>query len=144
MASLVLRFTFRAPWRLSSKEMEGMVKLQVALCSNPEALVILGRISLGTQLVRSAPMGPLERQEMQKSAFASPGGSSGQRTVEQQVLDANPVLEAFGNAKTVRNDNSSRFGKFVEVEFDPTGRLLSAQIHNYLLEKCRIVTQQPE
>jgi len=82
--------------------------------------------------------------EMQKSAFASPGGSSGQRTVEQQVLDANPVLEAFGNAKTVRNDNSSRFGKFVEVEFDPTGRLLSAQIHNYLLEKCRIVTQQPE
>jgi len=58
------------------------------------------------------------------------------------VVDANPILEAFGNAKTVRNDNSSRFGKFVEVEFDPSGRLQSAQISNYLLEKCRIVTQQ--
>ncbi|CAE7654657.1 XI-F [Symbiodinium pilosum] len=70
----------------------------------------------------------------------------GQRTrsVESQVLDANPVLEAFGNAKTVRNDNSSRFGKFIEVEFDANGKLLSAQISNYLLEKCRIVTQQPE
>ncbi|CAE7225641.1 rtcb [Symbiodinium sp. CCMP2592] len=66
------------------------------------------------------------------------------RSVESQVLDANPVLEAFGNAKTVRNDNSSRFGKFIEVEFDSGGKLLSAQISNYLLEKCRIVTQQPE
>ncbi|CAE7372128.1 rtcb [Symbiodinium microadriaticum] len=66
------------------------------------------------------------------------------RSVESQVLDANPVLEAFGNAKTVRNDNSSRFGKFIEVEFDSAGKLLSAQISNYLLEKCRIVTQQPE
>ncbi|CAJ1423783.1 unnamed protein product, partial [Effrenium voratum] len=70
--------------------------------------------------------------------------SGGRRSVESQVLDANPVLEAFGNAKTVRNDNSSRFGKFIEVEFDTSGKLLSAQISNYLLEKCRIVTQQPE
>ncbi|CAK9097010.1 Unconventional myosin heavy chain 6, partial [Durusdinium trenchii] len=75
---------------------------------------------------------------------SSKAESGGRRSVESQVLDANPVLEAFGNAKTVRNDNSSRFGKFIEVEFDSTGKLLSAQISNYLLEKCRIVTQQPE
>lgn len=80
--------------------------------------------------------------EMQRSGQSGVDGD--RRTVEQQVLDANPVLEAFGNAKTVRNDNSSRFGKFVEVEFDSSGKLLSAQISNYLLEKCRIVTQQPE
>ncbi|CAE8729512.1 unnamed protein product, partial [Polarella glacialis] len=79
--------------------------------------------------------------EMQSSASKAEGK---RRSVEQQVLDANPVLEAFGNAKTARNDNSSRFGKFVEVEFDAGGKLLSAQISNYLLEKCRIVTQQPE
>lgn len=79
--------------------------------------------------------------ELQSSKSEHRGG---RRSVESQVLDANPVLEAFGNAKTVRNDNSSRFGKFIEVEFDSGGKLLSAQISNYLLEKCRIVHQQPE
>ncbi|KAL1329764.1 hypothetical protein HN51_046946 [Arachis hypogaea] len=75
---------------------------------------------------------------MQYLAFLGGHNASEGRTVEKQVLESNPVLEAFGNAKTVKNSNSSRFGKFVEIQFDKHGRISGAAIRTYLLERSRV------
>jgi myosin-5 len=61
--------------------------------------------------------------------------------LERQVVQCNPILEAFGNARTARNDNSSRFGKFIEIQFDSEAKLAGAQVRTFLLEKVRLVRQ---
>ncbi|XP_021814766.1 myosin-11 isoform X1 [Prunus avium] len=84
--------------------------------------------------------GKTETTKMLMRYLAYLGGNAAAegRTVEQQVLESNPVLEAFGNAKTVKNNNSSRFGKFVEIQFDKRGRISGAAIRTYLLERSRV------
>ncbi|XP_030060036.1 myosin-15 [Microcaecilia unicolor] len=83
------------------------------------------------------------------AAIGDPSGKKNQPatktggTLEDQIIQANPALEAFGNAKTLRNDNSSRFGKFIRIHFGTTGKLSSADIDIYLLEKSRVIFQQP-
>ena len=73
--------------------------------------------------------------------FASLGHDASETAIHHKILSSNPLLEAFGNAKTLRNDNSSRFGKFIEVLFNEKGYIQGALIEEYLLEKIRVVQQ---
>merc|ERR1711945_81007 len=63
-------------------------------------------------------------------------------SLEDQIVATNPILESYGNAKTSRNDNSSRFGKFIRIHFNAAGKLAGCDIVSYLLEKSRITEQQ--
>ncbi|KAL3061378.1 hypothetical protein OYC64_009541 [Pagothenia borchgrevinki] len=76
--------------------------------------------------------------------FATVSCSSGEANIEERVLASNPIMEALGNAKTTRNDNSSRFGKYIEIGFDKKHRIIGANMRTYLLEKSRVVFQAQE
>lgn len=78
---------------------------------------------------------------MQYIASVSGGSDSSIQQIKEMVLATNPLLESFGNAKTLRNNNSSRFGKYLELQFNAQGEPVGANITNYLLEKSRVVGQ---
>lgn len=78
---------------------------------------------------------------MQYIANVSEGSNSSIQQIKDMVLATNPLLESFGNAKTLRNNNSSRFGKYLELQFNERGEPVGAHITNYLLEKSRVVGQ---
>ncbi|XP_069483064.1 unconventional myosin-Vb isoform X2 [Ambystoma mexicanum] len=76
--------------------------------------------------------------------FATVGGSANETNVEEKVLASSPIMEAIGNAKTTRNDNSSRFGKYIQIGFDRRFHIIGANMRTYLLEKSRVVFQAEE
>lgn len=84
--------------------------------------------------------GKTETVKILMNHIASVASNSGNLIVDK-LLKSNPLLESFGNAKTIRNDNSSRFGKFTQLEFDDFYMLAGSKCTTYLLEKCRVVSQ---
>ena len=105
---------------------------QMMIEGHRQAVLISGESGAGKTVTARLCMAYLAERSGQGAAMAMP--------IEQQVLESNPLLEAFGNAKTVRNDNSSRFGKYIEMDFSLEGRLNGAHVSTYLLERSRVVS----
>eukprot|EP01147_Barroeca_monosierra_P002529 gene2529-5449_t len=103
--------------------------------SENQCVIISGESGAGKTVAAKFIMGYL--------AKVSGGGEDIQR-VKNVILESNPLLEAFGNAKTVRNNNSSRFGKYIEIQFSRAGQPDGGKISNFLLEKSRVVSQNSE
>ncbi|CAH1796060.1 unnamed protein product [Owenia fusiformis] len=97
-----------------------------------QCVIISGESGAGKTVAAKLIMGYISRVS---------GGGEKVQHVKDIILESNPLLEAFGNAKTVRNNNSSRFGKYVEIQFSRGGEPISAKISNFLLEKSRVVSQ---
>mmetsp|Transcript_2679 Transcript_2679/g.7443 ORF Transcript_2679/g.7443 Transcript_2679/m.7443 type:complete len:1616 (+) Transcript_2679:509-5356(+) len=106
-----------------------------------QAILISGESGAGKTETTKIVMLYLTTLGAGSTATESPEGGSGEvaeLSIMEKVLQSNPVLEAFGNARTLRNDNSSRFGKFIELGFSRAGHLLGAKVQTYLLEKVRL------
>ena len=107
------------------------------LAGRSQSLVISGESGAGKS--------ETAKKVLQYLAFAATAGSSGAENagLEARILASNPILEAFGNAKTSMNNNSSRYGKFLMLQFNASGRLVGARVNTYLLEKTRVVAPGP-
>ena len=113
-----------------------------------QSILVSGESGSGKTVTTKIIMGYLASQSQRNALVhhttSSESSVENEMGIESQILQSNPILESFGNARTVRNDNSSRFGKFIELLFSPsTGQLISASIETYLLEKVRLISQAP-
>ena len=108
-----------------------------------QAVLISGESGAGkTEAVKACLRYIVARSNAAVQEYVDGGGGGSVETskfVEECIMQANPLLEAFGNAKTLRNGNSSRFGKWIEIHFDASGFITSSRITSYLLEKSRVV-----
>ena len=107
-----------------------------------QSIIISGESGAGKTEATKVIMTFLARITMAPREINAPANSKSVGKLEQKVLNTNPMLEAFGNAKTLRNDNSSRFGKFIKIQFSDSGRIIGAAMERYLLEKTRVINHK--
>ena len=115
------------------------LKKESSALSN-QSILVSGESGAGKTVTTKFLMQYLADLSRKVHSDSATSGKLDKSSIEQRVLNSNPILEAFGNARTLRNDNSSRFGKFIEMRFSDRGRLMGAYIDTYLLEKARIVS----
>ena len=112
-----------------------------------QSILVSGESGAGKTVTTKIVLNYLAMLSKNRSASGgtalTPRSASPTVSIEQQVLQSNPILEAFGNARTIRNDNSSRFGKYIDVSFSKAGKLAGASIETYLLEKVRLIHPSP-
>ncbi|KAI9276250.1 P-loop containing nucleoside triphosphate hydrolase protein [Sporodiniella umbellata] len=108
-----------------------------------QTIVVSGESGAGKTVSAKYIMRYFATADDQEGLSKKQKASGGMTEVEEQILATNPIMEAFGNAKTTRNDNSSRFGKYIEIQFDDGANIVGAKIRTYLLERSRLI-YQPE
>ncbi|KAI9881367.1 MAG: Myosin type-2 heavy chain 1 [Pleopsidium flavum] len=110
--------------------------------NNNQTIVVSGESGAGKTVSAKYIMRYFATRESPEQPEKRPKGRvDAMSETEEQILATNPIMEAFGNAKTTRNDNSSRFGKYIEIMFDKTTEIIGAKIRTYLLERSRLVFQ---
>jgi myosin-1 len=134
---LIRKYRGRYAWELAPHVYAVAEKAYKDLMSSHKNQVILITGESGAGKTEAA------KTVMEYVAAVSPQGDSSDVDCKDRLLQSNPVLEAFGNAKTLRNNNSSRFGKYMDLVFDYYGRPVGGRIINYLLEKPRVVAPGP-
>ncbi|MBE3048976.1 hypothetical protein IMZ48_42060 [Candidatus Bathyarchaeota archaeon] len=106
-----------------------------------QTVVVSGESGAGKTVSAKYIMRYFATRESPDSPGKRSKGSDAMSETEEQILATNPIMESFGNAKTTRNDNSSRFGKYIEIMFDKQTNIIGAKIRTYLLERSRLVFQ---
>eukprot|EP00002_Diphylleia_rotans_P005132 TRINITY_DN1421_c0_g1_i1.p1 TRINITY_DN1421_c0_g1~~TRINITY_DN1421_c0_g1_i1.p1 ORF type:complete len:1546 (-),score=390.98 TRINITY_DN1421_c0_g1_i1:282-4919(-) len=132
------------PLMMERYSRKGMSELPPHIYNIAEAAyraIVEGTVNQSILISGESGAGKTEATKQVLQYLAEVGGSTS--GVEQKILLSNPILEAFGNAKTLRNNNSSRFGKWMEILFDQKKQICGAKTQNYLLEKSRVVFQTP-
>ena len=124
----------------------GESQLEVLQFGSPtnQSILVSGESGAGKTVTTKIVLNYFAMLSKKRAEEGSPGRSprkimEEEVSIEQQVLQSNPILESFGNARTIRNDNSSRFGKFIDIKFTKSGKLSGASIETYLLEKVRLI-----